>query len=331
MVINKFNRENKSFKKLFKTNSSQILFNMEKSGDDIPNQAPFFKIKIQEVGVVRENVPIKILDPFYHKELITLNSEIELGVAVGNDKRGVHMSRIGDVIANISQKKFKFVEDCIEEIAIKINETQCASESFVKLTAPFPFYEDVICEGKKPKKSLENIFLHYEVLSNTNNFIFNSGIKFNHITACPCVQQTLKHVLLDEGMSKKEIDDMPPLLTHSQRCATKIIIKNIKNKLNILDLINSVDKSTVRVQNTLPRDYELHMVYEAHKNPQFIEDVVRSLIFNIRKDLEIKSRSSLISIESNSMESIHDFNIKAKIEYSVEELDNISDKLSDLI
>lgn len=85
-------------------------------------------------------------------------------------------------------------------------------------------------------------------------------------------------------------------------------------------LLEAIDQALVRVQNTLPREYELLMVYRSHKKPQFIEDVVREVAVKVGEAIKDDFQQSSIRVFSESMESIHDFDIQAELVESVENL-----------
>jgi GTP cyclohydrolase-4 len=65
------------------------------------------------------------------------------------------------------------------------------------------------------------------------------------------------------------------------------------------------------------------MVYRAHKNPQFMEDVVRDIVSNVYFQFKEKYPNAFITVETDSAESIHDFNIQAKIKSSFKDLGKI--------
>lgn len=62
------------------------------------------------------------------------------------------------------------------------------------------------------------------------------------------------------------------------------------------------------------------MVYKAHKKPQFIEDVVREVAYRVAQVIKDDFQQSSIRVFSESMESIHDFDIQAELEDSVENM-----------
>jgi len=318
-----FNRGVFDFNAVFGADPRAVISRIDKNNDDIPNQVPAHRIEIRQAGVVRENVPLRVLSPLSKKEQIVLNSRLEIFTRISKSRRGLHISRIGNVVALVSQNNFKHIEDFILAIARDTCKSQGSDETKVKLTAPFSFYEDVLYMKNRLRKSLEHITLIYSVTYKNGKSIFDAGLEFNNITACPCVQQTFKHTLLERGGTDENIRKYFPLLTHSQRCKTKILIKSYTGHLNIAEILKIVDVSSVRVQNTLPREHELNMVYRAHNNPKFMEDTVRDIAFNIFSGFKDKYPNSSILINTDSMESIHDFNIQAKIEESFKSLEKL--------
>ena len=90
--------------------------------------------------------------------------------------------------------------------------------------------------------------------------------------------------------------------------------------LPIKDLLECIDAIVVRCQNTLPREFELLTVYRAHKNPQFLEDTLRDMLYATYYLIGKDFPESTIHIQSSSMESIHDFDISGEVTYSVQDL-----------
>jgi GTP cyclohydrolase FolE2 len=139
-----------------------------------------------------------------------------------------------------------------------------------------------------------------------------------------CVQQTYKHALLQtKGDIHTALKTISPLLTHSQRCCTRVEVKDLHRPLPIQSILEMLDRILYRVQNTLPREYELLLVYRAHHAPQFIEDVVRQILANLYSLLKTDFAESTIYINANSMESIHDFDIVSEVEISMVQLGKI--------
>jgi GTP cyclohydrolase FolE2 len=90
--------------------------------------------------------------------------------------------------------------------------------------------------------------------------------------------------------------------------------------LPVPTLLKCIDSVVVRCQNTMPRELELLTVYQAHKKPQFLEDVLRDLLESLHQELKGQPEGAKVRIQSLSMESIHDFDLDGEIEYSLGDL-----------
>jgi GTP cyclohydrolase FolE2 len=115
-----------------------------------------------------------------------------------------------------------------------------------------------------------------------------------------------------------------PLMTHSQRCRTHVKLRGLAGPLNLLEILDSIDRVAVRCQNTMPREFELLTVFLAHARPQFLEDVLRDLSADLAKTLADEADTARIVIDSISMESIHDFDLHGQIDTSLAEVRAIS-------
>ena len=115
-----------------------------------------------------------------------------------------------------------------------------------------------------------------------------------------------------------------PLMTHSQRCRTHVKLRGLAGPMNLLELLDSIDRVAVRCQNTMPREFALLTVFLAHARPQVLEDVLRDLSADLAKTLPDESDSARIVIDSISMESIHDFDLHGQIDTSLAEVRAIS-------
>ena len=316
-----FNRNWPSFSEVFGVDADQVIPNMNQAGDDIPEQEPRYSISLNSVGVSRKNIPVQILDPFGSGEVVQICCSIVAETAVPTYKRGIHMSRIGDIFAQLTTKVFSSLQEYSLNVAELLTDLEYGGSSKVEVNGQLPYLEQV--EGWKPEKnktSLEHLGLSASTYTKQEKgYIQNAGIEISNITACPCVQSTYRHTLLQ---SNSELDKriINPLITHSQRCRTKVEIVNIPGNIPIpiKDILNQLDQGIVRVQNTLPREYELLMVYQAHKQPQFIEDVVREIAVKVCKATKDYFPDSFLRVTSQSMESIHDFDIQALLEDSIE-------------
>lgn len=319
----RYERDLPSFSEVFGVSAAEVITEMDRSGDDIPEQEPKYSFKINSAGIRRDNIPVKILDPFGSNQVVQVFCFLEASTEVPYFKRGIHMSRIGDIVAKSTLNTYESLQEYALTLAELLTKYEYQGTSQVNVQSNFPYLESVKgWKQEKDKVSLEHLGLSVSIRNKQGSgYSQRAGIKVSNITACPCVQSTYKHTLQAAGNLLQE-SIFSPFITHSQRCRTTIEILNlpIGKTLPIKRLLEAIDRGIVRIQNTLPREYELLMVYKAHKKPQFIEDVVREVAFRVGQAIKDDFQQSSIRVFSESMESIHDFDIQAELEDSVENL-----------
>ena len=290
---------------------------MDSGGHDIPRQRPKTALALRTVGVRREAIPVLIADPFGSDAPVQLSCAIEARVGLDKKRRGIHVSRIGDLLAQLSGKLFPSVTDYAAELLERLLRAQNSQTGAVTVEGVLTYFERV--SGVKEKGSLEHLTLHGHVSCSGGRTQASAGIGFNHITACPCVQETYRHSFSSDSGSPR--GRKLQLITHTQRCRTRINLIDVKRYPTLPDLLGAIDAVVIRSQNTLPREFELLNVYRSHAEPQFLEDVLRELLRAIYTVVRPLSSKGEIEISSVSMESIHDFDLHGEIAFPLKELD----------
>lgn len=313
-------RTRAGFEETFELSAHETIHAMNESGRDIASQAPQFRLALKKMGVTRTGIPVRITNPFGGHDLAHLSCDVAMHVSLAEERRGIHVSRLGDTLANHATEAYRSLADYAAQVATATRRVQHAERATVEASGPFAFLEPL--EGVKSKVSLESIQLSARAEATADGTLVTTGVSFNHITACPCVQETYRHShgpgssgLMDE-ISRREM----PLLTHSQRCRTTVLIEGAEQPPALGKLLDCIDSVVVRCQNTMPREYELLTVHKAHHKPQFLEDVLRELSSALTHLLAGNPGSTRIRITSISMESIHDFDLDGEIDHSLAEL-----------
>jgi GTP cyclohydrolase IV len=320
--IARHRRARGTFLEAFGRSADDAIAEMDREGDDVPSQVPSTPILLQRIGIVREAIPVTLVDPFDPEGRVQLGCTVEAHTGLDRERRGIHVSRLGDVLARSSVEVFPSLQGYALALCERIHQAQACEVVEVRVRGVLSYLEDV--GGIKEKESIEHLKLGAHASRTAERTRSSGSVGFNHITACPCVQQTLKHGLGAE--SRELLDELAargiPLLTHSQRCHTVVTIGG-GEPVPIAELLDSIDEVVVRSQNTLPRELELLAVRRAHANPQFLEDALRDLLRSVYRRIETSHATSTIAIDATSVESIHDFDISGSIRYSVAELGRI--------
>jgi GTP cyclohydrolase-4 len=143
------------------------------------------------------------------------------------------------------------------------------------------------------------------------------------MTACPCAMSTCRALLEKEfpllaDPSLKEL----PIITHNQRNRTRLLLDlppNIDVEADaLLDAIEEGQSSPTYA--ILKRGDEATVVLNAHRNPKFVEDVLRSLLSGVVRRFphlpaEVNVRASTVSEES-----IHKYDVMAANEITLGDL-----------
>lgn len=293
---------------------------MDAAGDDVPEQPHPVRLALAQVGLTRDRVPVTVQHPFSKGETWTLSCRVRMATRLPDDKRGLHMSRLGNLIAEAALKSYASLDEFSYDLAVAVGKTQYGGPSEVEATGWLPYWEPVPGrEAGKAKLSLEEVGLSSTARTARGASKLTTGLVVEHITACPCVQFTLRHASPEGG----EDPSPGPLLTHSQRCRTHVQFSDHEHPLSLPEILRAVDGVVFRTQNTLPREHELSLVYRAHDRPQYIEDVARDLLVACGRVVRADHPNCRIEVTSSSMESIHSFDIFASASASVGELEGL--------
>ena len=115
-----------------------------------------------------------------------------------------------------------------------------------------------------------------------------------------------------------------PVITHNQRnVCTVIITTNDDTDIEANDIIDMVNECfSSPTFEVLKRDDEATVVINAHRNPKFVEDMVRGVLTKIVERYTELPDDALITVKSESEESIHKHNAFAERTATMYELRN---------
>ena len=270
-----------------------------------PSQSNF---KLTRVGVTGVKKLVNIKRPG-KKISMPLIVKMDLFVDLPASQKGSHMSRnlelVSDIIDENLQKPVSDLESfCAQTAKLLLEKHEYATFSEVKAEA------DYFLERKYPsgKKGLEPYKLVAEARAKANNEIKKLiGIRAIGMTTCPCAREVIKTI----GNYNQK--DIPP--THNQRNITTLMIEvpGDNKSVDANDLINIAEQSfSSPTYGILKRKEEGQIVYNAHKNPKFVEDVVRDILSAILNKYKDLPDDVIVVVRSESEESIHKHNAYAE-------------------
>lgn len=270
-----------------------------------PSQSNF---KLTRVGVTGVKKLVNIKRPG-KETAIPLIVKMDLFVDLPASQKGSHMSRnlelVSDIIDVNLQKPVPDLETfCAQTAKLLLEKHDYATFSEVKAEADY-FLERTYPSGKK---GLEPYKLVAEARAKANGEIKKLiGIKAIGMTACPCAREVIKTI------GKYEQKDIPP--THNQRNITTLMIEvpGEDKSVDANDLIDIAEQSfSSPTYGILKRKEEGQLVFDAHRNPKFVEDVVRDILSAILKKYKNLPDDVMVVVRSESEESIHKHNALAE-------------------
>ena len=283
---------------------------------DVQSSPSSQNFKLTRVGVTGVKKLVNIKRPG-KKNVISLGVKMDLFVDLPASQKGSHMSRnlelVSDIIDYTLEKPVPDLETFCAIIAKQLlKKHEYATFSEVKAEADY-FFERTYPSGKK---GLEPYQLVAEARAKSNGEIKKLiGVRAIGMSACPCAREVIKII----GKYKNE--EVPP--THNQRNITTLMIEvpGEDKSVDANDLIEIVEKSfSSPTYSLLKRGEEGKLVFDAHKNPKFVEDIVRDILSRILKKYKNLPNDVLVIVKSESEESIHKHNAFAERVTSLGEL-----------
>lgn len=274
---------------------------------DIQATKPQNNFKLTRVGITGVKKPVHVSRG---GKVITLTPKIDVFVDLPSNQKGSHLSRNAEVINEIVDESVRSPTHSLEELSAKISKKLLERHEYANY-AEVIMSADYFLEKNSPsgKKSLENYELIAKANAKRNGKIPVKkliGVKVIGMTACPCAMETVKTLI--------KANDEFPIITHNQRNITILMIEvQEQYEIEANDLIEIVEQSlSSPTHEILKRGDEAEVVIRAHKNPKFVEDVVRDILGRILVKYKELPDSVNIVVKSESEESIHKHNAFAE-------------------
>ncbi len=318
-------------KKLILNGSKPLdLFSFKKTDElsnspltDIPAKRSQFEIPISLVGTSNSTCFFNWINPFNRKKS-EVKANAYLTVDLKSSQRGIHMSRIQQVLNSLSENHiWDRVEDVTVYMAKKAKLLQESRNAIAELS--FESYINTFNEksgtsSKQPVVISSRTIIEDEEITNT------LSLKIKVMTACPCTVTYSRLKLLQnlrcslQDSYKKQIEEvLPPTFTHSQPGILIVKVTSKENLISIQQIYDRVKQVSHLVESVLKRPDEHHLVEKSHTKPQFCEDLCREVANVIAPDLHANDRLEVIA---ELDESIHPHKAYAKINLQAFEIWN---------
>ncbi len=288
---------------------------------DVQAGKPDHTIPVNRVGVSGIKYPVHVKR---NEREIDLLTEIDIFVDLPASRKGADFSRKIEAINHIilSRKVVPSIEDLSSEIAARtLEKLQYSTKCTVNISADY-------LVQKKNERGLP-IIVNYKILGQTisrdrkklDKYV---GVVVQGINACPCAMETTRSLISNDFPGNEEILSKIPSITHNQRNRVTLKLQVPEGRaVEADDLIKlAEDVLGGSLYSLLKRIDEGKLVYNAHKNPKFVEDIVREIAYKAAAGYSDFPDSTSIYVESKSEESIHPHDAIATIDTTLGEIRN---------
>lgn len=214
---------------------------------------------------------------------------LDMFVELPADKKGTHMSRFVQVLAENDQL---LCYSKLSSLFENVKERLSASQVFGTLRFPFFVERSAPVTGQPGQIQLQ---VEIEIAVGEENAM-TTTVAGPATSLCPC---------------SKEISDYG---AHNQRCELTASVKFAPGQeVGVDELFASLENAaSCSVYPTLKREDEKSVTEAAYDNPKFVEDTVRDMATRLHSD----SRIAWFRCASENFESIHQHNAYAEIDSS---------------
>lgn len=291
-------------------------------GRDVQNMQPAERFKINRVGVVGVKKPVHVVRNGVEH---VLSATIDVAVDLPPTQKGSHMSRNAEVINEVLDRSVRGPCHSLEDVALVIASNLLERHDYAR-RAEVSIEADYFMERRTPLriKTYENYGLIAHAYKERGGKERKAiGVRVTGMTACPCAMEEVKTLYSKRhGIDISHTLGTGAFITHNQRNITTLIIETRSDcDVEAEDLIELVEKSlSSPTYEILKRKDEAMVVLNAHENPMFVEDVVRSILKKVLDRYSHLPGDTLITVRSESEESIHKHNAFAERVTTLEEL-----------
>ncbi len=277
--------------------------------------------KLTRVGVTGVRKPVLVRRGNRNHHLV---ADIDVFVNLPSSQRGSHMSRNVEVINEMIDASVRLKVSSLEELAANIckallDRHDYASYAEVRMAADH-FIEQSPDGGRK---SLEAYKLMAKASATRGNGLMKQiGVEVQGMTVCPCAMETALRRMVQDVPELATVGGKVPTISHNQRNRTTLMIEVPEHvDIEADDLIAIVEGSlSSPTFGVLKRSDEANLIIAAHRNPKFVEDVVRDILGKLLAKYADLDDSVHVTVRSESEESIHKHNAFAERDTTLGEL-----------
>ncbi|NLI73319.1 MAG: GTP cyclohydrolase I FolE2 [Euryarchaeota archaeon] len=276
---------------------------------DVQNRRITKGFMLTRVGVTGIKKPVRVVRSDTSN---TLFCNIDVFVDLPSTQKGSHLSRNLEAINEEVEKSLHNGLPGIEVFAAGLcrslrEKHEYSTYAEVCVTADY-FMER---PGPSDKLNLESFKIMAKAVSHNDDILKKMiGVEVIGMTACPCAMETVR----EQYSTNVTMDDCLPIISHNQRNIASVLLEVPENlDVEANDLIEIVEASfSSPTYEVLKRSDEAAVVLQAHREPKFVEDVVRTILSKVLERYPDLPNETLVTARSESEESIHKHNAFAE-------------------
>jgi GTP cyclohydrolase I/GTP cyclohydrolase-4 len=285
---------------------------------DVQAGRPATEVSLTRVGVKGVEKVISVEERLYFAELECL-------VDLKPEQAGVHMSRFEEIVNEaidgvvLGNSPLR-AEALAAEIAEQVRERQQGMRAEVTIAARYPETVKAPHSGI-PTQEIYTLF--GTAVASERGTRTLTGVEAQGMTACPCAQEELtgrsRERLVADGFTDDEIERIfaaVPVATHNQRGIGSIHVgspEGVDPDIDARDLLHIVEQSmSSEIYELMKRTDEADVVEKAHRNPRFVEDVVREMIRRVAETYPHLAEGGFVLARQENLETIHRHTVVAE-------------------
>jgi len=300
---------------------------------DVQTLKPEIPVGLNRVGATGIKKLVKV-ERGEGKRPVILISIFDVFVDLSPERKGVNLSRnfeaIDEVLESLTSKPIKKIEDLNLKIVDELLERHdYATKAEVKMESELILIKKTPATKQRTQEVVKIFCRATRTRDKQEKKIF-VGVEVAGITACPCAQELVRSKAVEElkkEFSKEQIEkilNIVPIATHNQRGRASIKIQVTDEFTPSIDDLIEIARGAMSYQlyEILKREDELIVVEKVHKNPRFVEDVVREMAKSTVLKFKNAPDNIIVCFRQVSEESIHQHNVIAERTATLGELRN---------
>ncbi len=283
-------------------------------------------LQLRSVGLSGIRKPLSIRRP---DRVNVLAATIDLAVDLPADRKGSDLSRNAEILAEIVDRTATQPVESLESACSSIARELLLRHAYATEATVEAEAEYFLRRGVSPDRlSFEDFRLRAEAhafrVSDASLSLHRAiGAEAVGMTACPCAMETTRASLEAEFplLADPRLRDLP-MITHNQRNRTRLLfLFTGEGEVEVDEIIDAIEAAqSSPTYAILKRGDEGRVVRDAHRNPKFVEDVIRDLMASLPARFPRLPDDVVVRAHTVSEESIHKYNVEASHEATMGEL-----------